>query len=250
MNRVNRSGFAITYHPSVRSAADAMAVKINVREAQRADIKLVSAPLSVVSGTVITSSGTPSNGGRLLIAHGDNLFGIDGKAVQLRPDGSFVLAGVPPGTYFLHFRESAWPPQRGETPILSVAKVIVDGQDVTGVRVVPLHMVPGTGRIIVDPVSQASLEPSAITVTVMPVIWDGNPGPQRSGVLKPDLTFEVQAWPGPVYMRILPDGPWTIKKVRYKGVDVTDSGIEFKEGQAISGIEVELAKVGGPGPAR
>jgi hypothetical protein len=33
---------------------------------------------------------------------------------------------------------------------------------------------------------------------------------------------------------------WRIKAVRYKGADVTDTGIDFKAGEEISGIEIEL----------
>ena len=102
-----------------------------------ADIRLLAAVLSVVSGTVIGQSGQPAREGTLQIAHGDGLFGMDSMAMLIRPDGSFMLTALPPGTYFLAFHESGWPPPRGEVPLISNEKIIVNGQDLAGVRVAP-----------------------------------------------------------------------------------------------------------------
>lgn len=170
--------------------------------------------------------------------------------MRIRPDGSFLLSGLPPGTYFLQFHEGPWPPPRDATPLVSGAKVVVDRHDLAGVRVVPIHMVRATGRVIVDLATRSSLQPAGISVGGNPVERDGNPGPQRSGRVKDDLTFEFATWPGPGYVRLLFDAPgWKVKAIRYKGVDVTDAGIDFKEGQEVSGIEVELAKAEGRGEA-
>jgi hypothetical protein len=105
-------------------------------------------------------------------------------------------------------------------------------------------------RVIVDLATRSSLQPAGISVGGNPVERDGNPGPQRSGRVTDDLTFEFATWPGRGYVRLLFDAPgWKVKAIRYKGVDVTDAGIDFKEGQEVSGIEVELAKAEGRGEA-
>lgn len=247
--RVNRSGHGITYYPGVANRDAAKLVIVTINGPVSADIPLVPATLAVVSGTVIGSDNQPVRGGTLAIAHGDGMFGVDGKGFRIRPDGSFLLAAIPPGTYFLQFRESPWPPPRGETPLVSGAKVVVDGRDIAGARVAPIHMVRGTGRVIVDRAAKPPLLPSDIHVSGFPVVIDGNPGPQRGGDVKNDLTFEFATWPGPAYVRVTIDSPgWKVKAIRYQGVDVTDAGIDFKEGQEISGIEVELVKASGRGP--
>jgi Carboxypeptidase regulatory-like domain len=250
--RVTRTGLAIAYYPAARNAAEAMPVRVGVQQAQTADITVRSAALAVVSGRVFTSSGQPAAAGLMGLTHGDNLFGLDGKAVRLRPDGSFLLAGLAPGTYFLQYREGQWPPPRDATPLVSGAKVVVDGKDLAGVRVDPIRMVRATGRVMVAPAVRASLQPSAVTVSAFPKIIDGNPGPQRAGRVHDDLSFEFATWPGPGRVRVSFDTPgWKVKAVRYKGADVTETGIDFKEGQEISGIEIELARAdgrGGPEP--
>lgn len=251
--RVTRTGHAITYHPSAPRAADAMAVRVGVQQAQTADITLGSATLAVVSGTVFGSNGQPAQGGTMGVAHGDNLFGVDSKAIRFRPDGSFMLPGLPPGTYFLHYREGQWPPPRDATPLVSGAKVVLDGRDLTGVGVKPIQMVHAAGRVIVDPAVRAVLQPSTVRVSAFPKISDGNPGPQRGGLVQDDLSFQFATWPGPGYVRVSFDAPgWRVKTVRYKGVDVSETGIDlidFKEGQEISGIEVELVRLDGRGGA-
>lgn len=242
---VARTGHAITYHPSTPRAADAMPVRVGVQAAQTADITLGSATLAVVSGTVFGSNGQPARGGTMGVAHGDNLFGVNSKAIHLRPDGSFLLPGLPPGTYFLQYREGPWPPPRDATPLVSGAKVVLDGKDLADVRVKPIHMVRATGRVLVAPALRASLQPSAVTVSAFPVIADGNPGPQRPGRLQDDLSFAFATWPGPGHVRVSFDASgWQVKAVRYKGADVTDTGIDFTEGQEVAGIEIELVRAG------
>jgi hypothetical protein len=41
------------------------------------------------------------------------------------------------------------------------------------------------------------------------------------------------------------DAPgWVVKAIRYKGGDVMKTPIEFKEGEPVSGIEIEVVKSG------
>ncbi len=239
--RPNRAGYAITYYPNATSAADAKSVMVTRDAGPTATITLAPARLSMVSGSATASTGRPGSGARLSIAHGDGLFGLDSMATTLRPDGTFALAGLPPGTYFLHMREGVWPPPRDIIPRVSVATVKVVDHDVSNVRVDPLTMVRVTGRIIVDPAVRPSLHPSSISVAAVPIDFDGNPGPTRPGVVRPDLTFEFHAWPGRGYVRVSPATEWTVTRVRLDGVDVTHRGIDFRAGRDLSGLEVDLA---------
>jgi hypothetical protein len=238
----NRTGSRITYHPSAATAAQAMPVRVNVREPQTADITLLSARLAVITGTVFTSAGTPAQAGYLRVGHGDNLFGVAGFRVPLDSSGRFAIAGVPPGTYFLHYSEGPWPPPRDvEIPRISGATVTIREGDATNIRVLPIAMVRGTGRVVIDESLRQQFQARGVTVGASPLNGDGNPGPQRAGVLREDLTFEFRTWPGQAAVRVLPDnGAWTVKSIRYRGADVTRTGIDFRQGEDITGIEVEL----------
>jgi hypothetical protein len=156
-----------------------------------------------------------------------------------RPDGTLALGGFPPGTYYLQFREGPWPGPRDEVPLVSAATVVVDGQDVTGVRVVPIHPVRAEGRLVVNAADRSQL-PADLTVGVL---QEGNAGPLSYGKVQPDLSFAFDAWPLRGRVRVLPEnGPWRILHVRYRGADVTDTGIDFKEGEHVTGVEIEVAR--------
>lgn len=242
-NRLVRSGYGNTFHPGVAAVADARLVRVKPGAPATADITLLPARLSVISGLVLGSNGQPTPGGMVLLAHGDGFFGLDSRAFRIRGDGAFAVAALQPGTYFLQYRETPWPPPRGTIPKVSQAKVMVDGADVTNVRVVPLEMVRATGRVIVDASYRASLVPSTVRVSAFPVPSDGNPGPQHPGNVRDDLTFDFRTWPLPGRVRVTIDSPqWTLKAVRLGGVDITDTTIEFVQGKEITGLEVELVR--------
>ena len=244
-NQPNRAGHAITYYPNATRAADAKSVMVTRTAGATADITLAPARLSVVSGSVTASTGRPASGARLSIAHGDGLFGLDSMATTLRPDGTFTLTGLPPGTYFLHMREGVWPPPRDVIPKVSVATVRVVDRDVTGVRVEALPMVRVTGRVVIDPALRSSL-PATMLIGTTPFDFQGNPGPSRPGIVRGDLTFELYTWPRPGYVvvstRSERRSEWTVTRVRHNGIDVTRTGIDFRPGRDVSGLEIELTK--------
>jgi hypothetical protein len=241
-NQLNRSGYGKTFYPNATELRDAKLVNVTPSGPARADIALAPVRLAIVSGTVIGSSGRPVSGGVLEVAHGDGLFGLDSRGLQIRPDGTFIAPALAPGTYFLQFHESAWPPPRGVIPTVSGAKVTVATADVTHVRVQPIAMVRASGRLVVNPADRSSLQPSALTVGAAPVEYDGNPGPQRPGVPNDDLTFEFKTWPSTGRIRLLPELDWSIKAIRLNGVDMTDKPIEFMQGTEITGLEIEIVK--------
>lgn len=240
--KVNRAGFAKTFYPTASRFEDASRVLVGTTAPVRADIKLLPARLSIVTGTVIGENGQPVPDARLALAHGDGFFGLDSRALMADTNGRFVIPPMPPGEYFLEFHESAWPPPRGEIPLVSSARVVIESADVPNVRVAPIHMVSASGRVVVDAVTRASMTPSSITVGVSPADFDGNPGPSRPGVLQDDLSFNFKAWPMPSIIRVLPENIWTIKAVRLNGVDVTGKPIDFVEGRPVTGLEVELIR--------
>jgi len=237
-----RFGYAITYYPSATRLADAKRIDVGDKPVTASAITMASAHLAQITGVAIASNGQPAHGGRLGVAHGDHLFGVDSIAVPIRPDGSFVIVGVPPGTYHLHLREGQWPPPRDVIPKVSVAKVTVADGDVRRVRVMPVEMVKATGRVVLD-ANQRSLLASGIRISSSPTDSDGNPGPQRGGMVRDDLTFEFRTWPGPGYVRVFVGRQeWTTKAVRLNGVSIGDRDIDFQSGREISGLEVELGK--------
>jgi hypothetical protein len=59
--------------------------------------------------------------------------------------------------------------------------------------------------------------------------------------VKADGSFEVKGLLGARLLRLMnvPAG-WTVRSVRVNGTDVTDTGMEFKPGEAVTGVEIAL----------
>lgn len=238
-----RTGFGNTFYPGVASFAEAKSVRVRPGVSSNADITLLPAPIRTISGVVIGSNGQPVPGGRLGVAHGDGFFGLNTRALRVDAHGRFQATGLQPGTYFLQFRESQWPPPRGVIPKVSQAKVTITDADVKGIRVVPLQMVRGTGRLVVDAADLAALDIGTVRVSAFPDPVDGNPGPQRAGPTKADLTFEFETWPLPARIRVVIDSPgWVVKAVRHNGADITDKPIDFVQGKEVTGLEVVITR--------
>jgi hypothetical protein len=204
--RLNRAGHGNTYYPSAATRADARQVMVTVREPVVADITMLPAPLASISGIVIGPDGKPVGGGRLRLAHGDGLFGVHGRALTTRSDGVFVLAALPPGTYILLFSDGSERPARGAVSLVSGAKITLDGRDVSGVRVAPIHTVRATGRVVIDSEAKRLLAPATISVSAFPVI-DGMPGSNGGPTMNDNLSFAFNAWPGPNFIRVMIDAP-------------------------------------------
>ncbi len=242
LGQPNRHGHANTFHPNAVRVSEATRVHVTMGRAI-ANITLAPAKLAYVSGVVIGESGQPVSGGTLGFARGDGLFGLASAALTLRADGEFGVGGLPPGTYHFHYREGPWPPPRGVAAKVSVAKVTVKDGDIMNVRVVPMPMVRGAGRVLIDPAQRSSLPLDAVMLGAFPIDADGNPGPQLPGRINEDLTFEFKTWPTVARVRVsdLPRD-WTVDAIRLNGADVTTKGIEFVAGKDVTGIEIVLVR--------
>ena len=158
---------------------------------------------------------------------------------QIKPDGSFSIGGLAPGTYVLQTQGGGMGPD-GES---ASTEITLGGDDVTGVRLVGGKPSTASGRVTIEPGSAGSpLQPSAIRLMAQPVVFDtpmfGMAGP---GVVNDDFTFELKTRPGKMRVQLAGQAPgWSIRAVRYRGQDITDSGFEFRANENITDLEVEL----------
>jgi len=103
--------------------------------------------------------------------------------------------------------------------------VSVNGSDVDGVTLAPVVPVTLRGRFIVNGAAPATLRPQNLRATYMPTnpmaqMMTNMPG--APGQTRDDFTFDFQAPPGDLMVRVgLPPG-WLVREVRLNGRDVTD----------------------------
>ena len=123
----------------------------------------------------------------------------------------------------------------------AVASVNVAGEDIAGMVIVGTRGAKASGTIIYE----GGMKPEGATgmrVTAPSVDVDSGPMPTFGAALvKETGAFEVDSLIGARVFRVanLPKG-WFLKRVRLNGEDVTDRGIEFKPGEDVTGIDIEL----------
>ena len=234
----DRSGYAATYFPGTTNIAEAQKVTVGLGQiVSDMNMTLMPTRVSRVTGTAVDSQGRPMTGMVTAMPRTDSMMMMFGPPAQIKPDGSFVVSGLAPGRYMLQVRG---PTNDGES---AYTEITVAGDDVNGLRLVATSPSAFSGRVIVDSAAAQGFRPSSVRLGLTPTQTDmmmmGMPS--QPAVLKDDLTFELKAAPGQFRLTMFnqPTG-WTIRAVRYRNSDVTDTGIEIRPGEDLAEVEVEL----------
>jgi carboxypeptidase family protein len=237
----DRSGYAPTYYPGTPSVAEAQRISIGIGQTlTNINMALLAAHTARVTGTAVDSSGKPISGGMVFVMQTTGPMVMSTTAGQIKPDGSFVISSLAPGEYTLRAQPMG---AFGDAPELATARIEVTGDDISGVQLIGLKPVAVTGRIIVPPGAEGSFNPSTVRVVTGPVEPDQMMlGPGGGGRVNDDLTFELKVPPGRSLIRLLARtaGDWSTKAERLNSVDITDTGIDVRPGEDISGLEIEL----------
>jgi hypothetical protein len=101
-----------------------------------------------------------------------------------------------------------------------------------------------SGRVVFEGQRPESSDPMRIMTlegrpdAPLPFVWGGGPA-----IVRPDGTFELKGLGGVRMLRLMnaPAG-WIVRSVRLDGVDVTDTGIEFRGTETVNGLEVILSR--------
>jgi protocatechuate 3,4-dioxygenase beta subunit len=234
----DRSGYAPTYFPGTANLAEAQKVTVGLGQiVSDMNMALMPTRTSRVSGTAVDSQGRPMMGMVMAMPRGDQMMMMFGPPGQIKPDGSFVIGGLAPGRYMLQVRGG----MGGDGSESAYLDITLSGDDVTDLRLVGSKPSVVTGRVLVDPAAAQALRPSMLRLVLQPLQMDmmmfgGTP----PGSVNDDLTFEMKAQPGKLRVALVGQAGWSIRAVRHRGIDVTDSGIEFRPNEDVADIEVEL----------
>jgi protocatechuate 3,4-dioxygenase beta subunit len=253
------SGYAPTYFPGTPNGAEAQKISIAAgQEAQNTDFALLPVKLAKISGTVISSEGKPVEGSMInaVPRNGDAAGMLMAGASRSDKNGNFTIANVAPGDYTLQSRAVTIMTSGGGDNMMITARigggpdgsdaetgslpVTVAGEDLSGVILMTSKGASLAGHLTFE----GGTKPTTLTgirVSATPVEMDGPMMGMGGGTVKADATFELRGLSGMRLIRLanLPPG-WMLKDVRVNGADVTDTGMEFKAGEAVTGVEIVL----------
>jgi hypothetical protein len=238
-----RTAYAPLYFPGTMNAAEAQRFTVSAGQ-QIDDLVMVLKPIkaSRVSGTAIGSDGKPLTPAMIMVMQSSIGFGSMAGTSQVRPDGTFTVSGLAPGSYTLRAQRMG---PLTDGPETATATITVTGDDIADVQLVAAKPSTLTGRIVVEPAAASSL-PRSLMITAFPASVTGAPAPPPPPArMTDDFTFQIKSTPGVMRLALgggfgAPQTGWFIRSVRLNGVDVTDAGIEFKPNEDIDGVEVEL----------
>jgi hypothetical protein len=202
-----------------------------------------------LAGSVVDSRGRPLGRGTLVLgplvpSHGPAVAGRG----SLRPDGSFTIDNVPPGSYVIQVRQAPTIPGVAVRDLeFGWLPVSVSGEPISDLAVVTSTGASLRGRIVVeDGVPPASgfqgFKPRTEAVeSAMPAAPAVLPS-GASTTVEADGTFEMRGLWGPRILSVDAPPGWMLKRVTVGGRDVTDVPIEFGT-QQVTGVEIAVTSL-------
>jgi hypothetical protein len=123
----------------------------------------------------------------------------------------------------------------------SVAVTVAD-RDITDLLVVTSPGATAAGRVVFEGDAKPAFSPQTVSMAAVPFEFYTMPtgGTVR---IREDWSFEATGLSGRRRFRLnAPPAGWYLKSVTHEGTDVTDTGLDFKEGGAVSGLEIVLTE--------
>ncbi len=251
-NSDDKMGYATTYYPGTAVVNEAQRVRVNEgQEIQQIGFGLIATRVATVSGTAVNSAGKPINRGFISVtSFGDGGMPM-GFGTQLKPDGSFQFTNVAAGEYrisvqYTPSQDDGFLLAPGSLPGTEYASlpVTVAGRDITGLSLITATGGSASGRITFEGGTPAAASPAPLTISAIPMssqlsmMTTGG-----SARVRDDWTFDVPGLFDRRRLRInAPPPGWYVKAVTYEGNDVTDTGIDFTQGQKISNVQIVLTQ--------
>ena len=246
----DKVGYGTTYFPGTAVQTEAQRVRVAVgQETPQINITMATSRIATISGTAVSSSGRPITRGLLMLT--SNLGGANmmSMGTSLKPDGSFLFSNISPGEYRIQVQHT---PNADDMVIISTSgapgsesgsvAVTVTGNDITGLTVVTSPGATASGRIVFEGTAKPPIAPAALNITATPVEFGIMPmgGDAR---VRDDWTFEATGLRERRRFRVVNPPPgWYLKSVSHENNDITDTGLEFAEGQQIGGIDIVLTQ--------
>ena len=235
------TGYAPTYYPGTGNMAEAGRVTVPLgQEVQNISFALLPTKAVRVTGTVADSKGEPVTNGFVMLQESaesapGGMMMMMRNGGRVRPDGTFTISNVSPGSYTLMLNTGMGPGTDNEG---AVVPITVGNADLTGINLVTSKGATVTGQIVAANGVTGKLPTMGLQVFAQPPRFESMMG-FSPGRVESDGSFRVTGLRGRRLFRLnnLPSS-WTLHAVLLNGTDVTDTPIEFKGDDETSGLQI------------
>jgi Carboxypeptidase regulatory-like domain len=245
----DKVGYGTTYFPGTAVQTEAQRVRVAIgQETSQINITMATSRIATISGTAVNSSGRAISRGVLMLTSNFGGANMMSMGTSLKPDGSFLFSNISPGEYRIQVQYTPNPDEvvvfsGGGAPGSEVGSVsvTVTGNDITGLTLVTSPGATASGRIVFEGGAKPTIAPAALNAGTMPVEFGIMPmgGSVR---VRDDWTFEATGLTERRRFRVAPPQGWYLKSVTHENNDITDTGMDFKEGQQVAGIDIVLTQ--------
>lgn len=231
--------YAPTYFPGASSVAGAQAITVGLgAEALNIDFRVFPVRTARISGRVARSNGLPASGGAVMLrASGERRGPGEMFGGLVQGDGTFSVGNVPPGSYVLHFRDGP----NGAPQFASEPVTLREGE------VREVNLVAAAGGSIAGTVTFQATQSAIVTGTnqgrvAAQAVDDVGPGSGGFARLEQDGSFTIEGIaPGSHWIRWQGGARgWALKSIAIGGRDITDTPVEVKSGQRITGVAIVM----------
>lgn len=238
------TGYAPTYYPGTGNVAEAQRLSVAVgQELTNISFALLPTRTVKITGSVISSRGERvSNGFVMLHEASDTTAGMfmQRSGGRVRPDGSFTVANVTPGAYTLTVNTGMGMGPGSDEFEFATLRITVGNDDLSGVNLVTGRGATVTGTVVAAAGSADALPTAGVTVMQQAARFETMMGMGvRPARVLDDGSFRITGVFGERLFRVngLPPA-WTMKAVLLDGADITDTPMEFKGAEDVSGLQI------------
>ncbi len=239
--RQDVSGYAPMFYPGVSEAVEATPIALDGEHDQLADLVYRPVRAVQVMGSALSSTGVPPSGVLLMPSQRSGGIQMEPRAGEVRADGTFTIANVPPGDYVL---QTVSRPQNA-VPEFGMQYLTIGDTPPAPITITMRPMSIVSGRLRVEGQGAAL---SDFLLAPFPADFDrtfaiGSGFPWSIGR---DGSFSMGQVTGPRRLTLIyaPKG-WYLKSATLNGIDIVDVAYDFGlDGQHYDDLEIVVSSKG------